>query len=158
MNVVIRPITEDDIAAAIELLREFAVFEKLDRYFEVTADRLYAALFGPNAFVEGLMALDGEKAVAHAFFFPEFATFRGQRGYFLEDLFVTEAYRGRGLGEMMLRRVARRAAERGFERVDLVVLDWNEPAIEFYKKLGAVGDAHGRQYKFTDEAFLRLSA
>jgi len=157
MDIEIRPMTEPDIPAVLGLLKEFAEFEKLDAYFEVTAERLHAALFGPGAFVEGLLAFDGGRPVAHAFFFPEFATFRGQRGYFLEDLFVSETYRGRGLGEMLLREVASRAAERGFERIDLVVLDWNERAIEFYKKRGAVGDEQGRQYKFTDDAFRRLT-
>src|SRR5207237_9330790 len=115
MDVNVRTMIESDIPAVLSLLHEFAVFEDLDHLFYVPADKLHEALFGPDAFVDGLLAVDGDKPAGYALFFPEFASFRGLRGYYVEDLFVLNEYRGRGIGEMMLREIARRAASRGFE-------------------------------------------
>src|SRR5437763_12211788 len=98
MDVNLRTMIETDIPAVLSLLHAFAVFEHLDDLFDVTADKLQAALFGPDAFVDGLLAVDGDKLVGHALFFPEFASFRGLRGYYVEDLFVLDEYRGRGVG------------------------------------------------------------
>jgi GNAT superfamily N-acetyltransferase len=158
MAIEIREISDADLAALVTLLGKFAEFEHLERYFDVTAERLRQAMFGEDGFVKGLLAMDGDRAVGHALYFPEFASFRGQRGYFVEDLFITDEYRGQGIGERMLRRIAADAAERGFERVDLIVLDWNAPAIAFYERLGAVRDTESRACKFTDDAFRRLAA
>jgi GNAT superfamily N-acetyltransferase len=157
MDIEIRKAKPADIPAILELMREFAGYERIPEYFEATADRLFAAMFGPDAFVEALIAVDGGRGVGYAIFYPNFATFRGQRGYFLEDLFVSEAGRRHGLGERMLRETARMAKNRGFERVDFLVLDWNRPAIDFYKKLGASVADDETHFKFTDEAFARLS-
>ena len=107
---------------------------------------------------EGLIAFDGEQAIGYAIFYPNFATFRGQRGLYLEDIYIRDTYRGKGVGEAMLREIARFAAERGYERLDLLVLDWNTPAVNFYKKLGAVRDDDERHFKFTDDAFKKLIA
>lgn len=149
---------EKDVAAIVGLIKEFARFENLSAFCEVTEEALAKAMFGPEAFVDGLMAFDGERAVAYALFYPCFATFRGQRGLYLEDIYITEEYRRHNLGERMLREIAGEAKSRGAVRIDFMVLDWNTPAIRFYEKHGAVRDTEERHFKFTDEAFKRLAS
>ncbi len=154
----IRNIVETDMPAVIELLHEFAAFEKLSHILEVTEKRLHQAMFGDAAFVEGLIAEDETAPVGHALFYPHFASFRGQRGLYLEDIYIKPEYRGQGAGEAMLREIARIAASRGYERIDFQVLEWNTPAVKFYKKLGAVRDIDERHFKFTDTAFRFLAS
>lgn len=146
----------ENIPQIIALMREFAEYEKLLQFFEATEERLKTALFGDGKVADAILALDGERAVAYAVFFPNFATFRGQRGIYLEDIFITKDFRGKGIGEMMLKYIANLAKQRGFERIDFQVLQWNTPAITFYEKLGAVRDEEERHFKFTDEAFQKL--
>jgi GNAT superfamily N-acetyltransferase len=153
----IRKIERGDLAEVIRLMRDFAEFEKLLDGFETTEDRMNAAMFGTDAFVHGLVAEDGDKIVAYALFYPNYLSFRGQRGFWLEDLYVSSDHRRSGLGEKMLKEIAKAAASRGFERIDFVVLDWNSNAIGFYTKLGAVRDPSESHFKFTDNAFLDLA-
>ena len=156
-NLEIRGVVREDIPALLELLREFAEYENLLHYLEVDAERLERAFFSDGATVEGLIAREGGEAVGYAFFFPNFASFRGQRGFYLEDIYIRPAYRGRGIGQAILRELARLAASRGFERIDFVVLDWNTSAIGFYKQLGAEMDESERHFKFTDQNFKDLA-
>ena len=159
METVIRRAEPADVPEIMRLMGDFAAFEKLEQFLTVTPERLDAALFGPDAFVESLVA-DGPdgKLSAYTLFFPNFSSFRGQRGFYIDDLYIAESGRGRGLGRAMLRAIARLAADRGFERLDLQVLDWNTPAIGFYASLGAVRDDEERHFKFTDKAFAALAA
>ncbi len=158
MDVTIRHITLTDISAVIALLREFAEFERLSEYCEVDDERLSAAMFGESAVVEGLIAFDGGRAVGYALYFPSFSSFRGQCGLYLEDIYVNGDYRGQGIGEAMLKRIAQIAAARGLERIDFLVLDWNSQAVDFYLKIGALRDGEERHFKFTDDAFRRLAS
>lgn len=153
----IRLAKPSDLPAIIELMREFAEFEKLLEYFVATEEKLGLALFGDGAFAEAFVAETDGKLAAYAIFFPYLATFRAQRGLFLEDIFITKSQRGEGLGEKMLRAVARRAKERGFERIDFHVLDWNTPAIGFYERFGAEHHDDETHFKFIDEAFRKLA-
>ena len=158
MGITIRVATENDIPAVISLIHEFAAFEELSDFCEVDKSRLSIAMFGAGGFVQGLIAEDGERPVGYALYFRNFSSFRGQRGFYLDDIYVTEAYRGQGVGEMMLRKIARHATSEGLERIDFLVLDWNTPAAGFYRKLGAIHDPEERHYKFTDDAFRRLAS
>jgi ribosomal protein S18 acetylase RimI-like enzyme len=158
MEIRIAKATEGDIPAIIALLHEFAGFLDLGRYVEVTEERLFEAMFAPCAFVEGLMAFDDGIPVAYAIFFPAFTSFRGQRGLFLEDIYIKAEYRRHNLGIRMVREIARIARERGFERIDFHVLEDNHSAIAFYEKHGAVRDDEERHFKFIGEAFEKLAA
>ncbi len=158
MDITIRDIASDDISAVIGLIREFAEFEGLGPHCEITEERLGAAMFGSAAVVEGLIAVDGSRAVGYALYFPNFSSFRGQRGLYLDDIYVSGDHRGQAIGEAMLKQIAQTAVERGFERIDFLVLDWNTKAADFYLKLGAVRDDEERHFKFTDEAFRRLAS
>jgi GNAT superfamily N-acetyltransferase len=148
----------ENIPNIIALLREFAEYENLLEYVEVTEERLEIALFGERKTAEAIVAFDGETPIGYAIFYPNFATFRGQRGFYLEDIFITKSHRKKGVGEIMLKYIAKVARTRGFERIDFQVLQWNKPAIKFYEKLGAVRDEEERHFKFTDNAFKNLAS
>jgi ribosomal protein S18 acetylase RimI-like enzyme len=157
MNFQISKASKDDVASIVAMIREFAAFENLSDFCEVTEDSLADAMFSANSRVEGLIAFDDDAPIGYALFYENFATFRGQRGFYLEDLYVKTEYRGHGFGEAFLRKLAQIGKSRNFRRIDFLVLDWNEPAIKFYKKLGAVVDNEERHFKLTDAAFEKLS-
>jgi len=157
MTVTIRRAARDDLPEIIRMIRDFAEFERLQEYLQVTEEKLARSMFAPGAFVDGLIAEDEHRrAIGYAIFYPNFATFSGQIGMYLEDLYVDRESRGRGAGKTLLREVARLAARRGCERIDFQVLDWNETAISFYKKLGAVASRGETHFKFSGDAFRRL--
>jgi GNAT superfamily N-acetyltransferase len=156
MDIQIRKSTPDEVPTIVRLMRDFAEFEDLGAYCEITEDRLFDVMFGDEAFVEGLVAFHQGEAVAYALFYPYFASFRGQCGFFLEDIFIAEDFRRNGLGEAMVRIIARLAKKRGFERIDFQVLEWNTPAVKFYEKLGAIRDDSERHFKFIDNSFQTL--
>ena len=157
MQITIRKTTEEDLAEVVGLIRDFAEYENLSEYFEVTEERLGAAMFGPAGFVEGLIATEGLKPVAFAIYYPSFSSFRGERGLYLEDIYIVAEYRRLNLGEKMLREIACLAGSRGMTRIDFQVLDWNTPARSFYFKHGAECSGDTRHFKFAGEAFARLA-
>jgi len=154
---VIRKIQSGDITSVLELLRELAAYEDLSAYCTVTKERLHTAMFGMNAMLEGLVVVDGDTAVGYALYYPNFSSFRGERGFHLDDIYVKKEHRGKGIGEAMLKEIARDAASRGFERIDFQVLDWNEPSIKFYRNLGAVTNDEETHFKFAGSAFEKLA-
>ena len=158
MNIHIKKAIEENVPQIIALMREFAEYENLLDYVEVTEERLKIALFGETKVADALIVFADDAPVGYAVFYPNFATFRGQRGLYLEDIFITQEFRGKGVGEMILKRLAQTAKERGFERIDFQVLEWNTPAVKFYKKLGAHRDEEERHFKFTDQAFQNLAS
>lgn len=158
MSIRIEQAAEKNIPQMIALLREFAEYENLAEYCEVTEEKLRTALFGESRTAEACLAFENETIIAYAIFYPNFASFRGQCGLYLEDIYITAAHRHKGVGEMMLRYIAELAAARGFERIDFQVLEWNTAAIKFYEKLGAKRDHEVRYFKFTDEAFKNLAS
>jgi GNAT superfamily N-acetyltransferase len=134
----IRTATVADLPAIARLIRGLAEYEQLTHVVTLDEDRLRSHLFGPRPFAEVLLAEDAGAVVGFALFFPSFSTFLAQPGLFLEDLFVFPEHRGRGHGKALLTALARLAVERGCGRVEWSVLDWNEPALRFYRALGAV--------------------
>jgi len=158
MDLTIRDVRQADLPSLVEMLHEFAAFENLSDYCTVTEDRLQKAMFDAGSEVEGLMAFDGEICIAYALFYPNFSSFRGQRGIHLDDLYIKSEYRKNGLGGVMLKEIARIAASRGLERIDFNVLEWNTLALKFYDKLGAVCNMEERHFKFADKAFDALAS
>lgn len=156
-NYQIRAAQIDEVPQIINLIKEFAEYEKLADYCEITADILRDALFGANSCIEGLVAANGDALIGYALFCPYFASFRGQRGLYLEDIYIRKEFRGRQIGAAMIKHLAKIAKNRGCVRIDFQVLEWNTPAIEFYKKHGADTDESERHFKFTDAAFEKLS-
>lgn len=156
MTILVRELNESDLKDVLRLMKHFAAFERLSDYFEATEERLQAAMFGAGSFVRGLGAFDGDEMFGYALFYPNFASFRGQRGFILEDLYVDPAYRSSGAGRMLLAKVAEIARALGYERIDFQVLKWNTGAIGFYEHFGAVKDPEERHFKFTDDPFRAL--
>ena len=157
MNLTISKIISGDVDTLLAMLHELAAFENLSEYCKVDAAALTAAMVGEDGFVRGLMARDSGAEIGYAIYYPSFASFSGQRSMYLEDLYVKEAYRGKGIGEKLLSAVAVDAAASNCDRLDFMVLDWNTPAVTFYKKLGVEVNDDERHYKFQGEAFERLA-
>ena len=133
----IRAARPADVAEILRLIRELAVYEKLERMAVGTPQSLHEALFGPRPAAEALVAELGARTVGFALFFTTFSTFLCKPGLYLEDLFVEPAHRGAGIGKALLAALAALARERGCGRLEWRVLDWNEPSIRFYESLGA---------------------
>ncbi len=137
MSIKIRPANPSDAETIVSFIRELADYERLAHEAKATPENLRLHLFGPRPFAEAIMAeVDGE-SVGFALFFHTFSTFRGQPGMYLEDLFVRPEHRGSGIGKALLSSVAKVAVDRGCERLEWSVLDWNDPALGFYKSLGS---------------------
>jgi len=153
----IRSARPSDVATILDLIRQLAVYEKL--LHEVVGDEalLERHLFGPRPAAEVLIAERGEKPVGFALFFSTFSTFLTRPGIWLEDLFVIPEARGQGIGKALLTTLARIAHERGYGRVEWSVLDWNEPAIGFYKSLGAIPMDEWTTYRLTGEALTKVA-
>ena len=135
----IRPASADDVPLIRQLIAELAEYEKLAHAVVATEADLRAQLFGAHPAAEVLIGeVDGEPA-GFALFFHTFSTFLGKRGLYLEDLFVRPAFRGAGLGRHLMAALARIALQRDCGRFEWSVLDWNQPAIAFYRRLGATG-------------------
>ena len=129
--------TERDVPLILRLIRGLAEYEKLTDEVRATEDDLRRSLFGPNPAAEVVVGYAGDEAVGFALFFHNYSTFLARPGMYLEDLFVVPAWRGHGYGRQLLAHLATLAVERGCGRLEWAVLDWNEPAIGFYKSLGA---------------------
>jgi GNAT superfamily N-acetyltransferase len=133
----IRPATPADVTHIQSMIVELAVFEKLEHLVVATEEKLHEGLFGAHPACEAIVGeVDGE-VVTFALFFHNFSTFLTKRGLYLEDLYVRQSQRGKGIGSRMLKHLARLAVERGCGRFEWSVLDWNTPAINFYKSMGA---------------------
>jgi len=133
----IRPATVEDVPVIFQFIGELADYEKLRHQVTATEAGLRQALFGEYPGAEAILALVGEQPVGFALFFPNFSTFAGGVGLHLEDLYVQPAFRQQGIGEKLLRHVAGIALQRRCCRFEWSALDWNEPAVRFYRKLGA---------------------
>ena len=133
----IRSATPDDVPLILTFIRELAIYEKLAHEVVASHEDMHKALFGERPVVEGVIASLDDEPVGYALFFPTFSTFLGKPGLYLEDLYVRPAARGFGVGRKLLEYLAQITVERGWGRFEWSVLDWNEPSIAFYKKMGA---------------------
>ena len=154
----VAPATRADVPRMHELMRGLAVYEKIEHEFVSTSADLERALFGERPHAEALVGRLDDATVGFALFFPTYSTFVGRPGLWLEDLFVIPEARGRGVGIALLARLAEIAIERGCERLEWAVLDWNEPAIGFYRSLGAIAQDEWTTNRLTGEALRALAA
>ena len=153
----LRPATPADVGLILGFIRELAAYEQLDHQVVATESLLTEQLFGPRPAAEVVIAEVDGSAVGFALFFYNFSTFLGRPGLFLEDLYVQPQARGSGIGKALLRHLAGLALARGCGRMDWNVLDWNEPAIGFYKKLGAEVLPDWRTCRLTGDALRTLA-
>ena len=154
----IRPAVEEDVPRLMGLIWDLAVYEKLTHEVVATEASLRGALFGESPAAEALLAFAGEEAAGFAVYFHTYSTFLARRGMYLHDLFVSPAYRRRGLGTLLLRRVAAIAVERGCGRFEWVALDWNTDAHRFYEDLGAEMLPEWRTFRVVGDSLRRLAA
>lgn len=152
----IRPATRADVPQILAFVRELAEFEREPDAVVATEEMLELALFDEGS-AEALMAeVDGDP-VAFALFFHNFSTWEGKKGLYLEDLYVTPSARGQGVGTAMLAHLAGVAIDRDCARFEWSVLDWNQPAIDVYRKIGAVGMDEWRIQRLSGEALKKLA-
>ncbi len=153
----IRTATESDVRVILAFIRELAEYERLAHEVVATESGLRDSLFGERRVAEAILGCFRGEAVAFALFFHSFSTFLGKPGLYLEDLFVKPDYRGRGFGGAMLRHVAHIAKERDCGRLEWAVLDWNTPALRFYRNLGAQPMKDWIVHRLTGEALENLA-
>jgi len=153
----IRPATEADVELLVKFIRALAEYEKLLDEVVATEEIVLESLFGEQPSAEALIGEWEGEPVAFAIYFENFSTFMGRSGLYLEDLFVKSEYRKRGLGKLMLKHLAKIAVERGCPRFEWIALDWNEPAIKFYERLGAKQLTDKRYFRMSGEPLKQLA-
>ena len=154
----IREATEEDVPLILSLIRELAEYEKLSDEVVATEDGLRENLFGERRYAEVLIAEHGGTPAGFALFFHNFSTFLGKPGIYLEDLYVKPEFRGAGIGKELLVHLARLAKRRDCGRLEWWVLDWNEPAIGFYRSVGAEPMDDWTVYRVSGSALEDLAA
>ena len=154
----IRPAGPTDAGTVLRFVTELAEYEHLSHQVVATEAILELALFGPNPCAEVIVGSVAEDPVGFALFFPTFSTFLGRPGIYLEDIYVTPGSRGKGFGKALLVRVARIANERHCGRLEWSALDWNEPAISFYKALGATSMREWLRFRMTSDTLEALAS
>jgi GNAT superfamily N-acetyltransferase len=157
MSVEVRVAVPGDVALVRRLMQGLAVYEKLEHALVSTEADLAEALFGVHPVCEALIASVDGAPVGYAMYFRTYSTFLGKSGIYLEDLFVLPEARGTGAGKALLARLAAITVERGYGRLEWAVLDWNEPAIGFYKSLGAEPMDEWTVFRMSGDALSRLA-
>ena len=154
----IRAATKSDVPVILAFITQLAAYEHLAHEVVASEQILRATLFGRRRTAEAAIGYFEKRPIGFVLFFHNYSTFLGQPGIYIEDLFVDEAFRRRGFGAALLRYVARLAKQRKCGRLEWSVLDWNEPAVKFYKKLGAMPMSDWTVFRVTGEALTRLAA
>ncbi len=157
MSITLRAAEPADTATILGFVRELAAFEREPDAVVATEPMLAAALFGPRPAAEAIIAERDGQAVGFALFFANFSTWTGRQGLYLEDLYVTPAARGAGVGKALLVHLAGIARDRGWARFEWSVLDWNTPAVEFYRAMGAQAMDEWTVQRVSGEALERLA-
>ena len=152
----IRPARQEEVGIVLQLIHDLAVYEKAPNEVEATEKELLETIFSsdPKVFCD-LVEVDGEIA-GMAIWFLNYSTWQGKYGIYLEDLFIKSEFRGRGYGKALLRHLAKVCDEKGYGRFQWWVLDWNSPAIEFYRSLGAVAMDEWTVYRVSGQALKDL--
>src|SRR6185437_5496441 len=157
-NFQIRPARVKDVPIILQLIRDLATYERAPDEVIATEEQLVEVLFGERPVAEVLLAFEGESPVGFAVYFYNFSTWLGRAGLYLEDLFVKPDERGKGHGRALLVELAKIARERECGRMEWAVLDWNEPAIKFYRTLGAKPMDEWTVFRLTRDEIARLAA
>jgi GNAT superfamily N-acetyltransferase len=152
----IRPARQEEVGIVLQLIHDLAVYEKAPNEVEATEKKLLETIFSsdPKVFCD-LVEVDGEIA-GMAIWFLNYSTWQGKHGIYLEDLFIKPEFRGRGYGKALLKHLAKICDEKGYGRFQWWVLDWNSPAIEFYRSLGAIAMDEWTVYRVSGQALKEL--
>jgi GNAT superfamily N-acetyltransferase len=158
MSMQIRPAVESDVPAILQFIRELAAYEREPDAVIATESMIRDALFAGQPAAHAVIAFIDDQPVGYALYFFNFSTWLGRPGLYLEELYVTPASRGAGIGRALLGHLARLAVQGGCGRMEWMVLDWNEPAIEFYRALGAVPMSEWTVYRLTGEPLEKMGS
>lgn len=158
MTISIRPASAADAALILHFIRELAIYEKAEDQVEATAETLASSLFGPGSPSRALICEQDGEAVGFAVYFFNYSTWQAKKGLYLEDLFVLPTARGQGAGKRLLQHLAGIAVQEGCGRFEWSVLDWNQPAIDFYDSIGARPQAEWVRYRMTGAALRDFAA
>jgi GNAT superfamily N-acetyltransferase len=156
-NFQIRPARVEDVPVILQLIRDLATYERAPDEVTATEEQLVDVLFGERPAAEVLLAFEGKSPVGFAVYFYNFSTWLGRSGLYLEDLFVNPEKRGNGYGRALLVELAKIARDRGCGRMEWAVLNWNEPAIKFYRALGAKPMDEWTVFRLTPEEIAKLA-
>ncbi|WP_296249779.1 GNAT family N-acetyltransferase [uncultured Stenotrophomonas sp.] len=156
-DVQIRPAIADDAGLILHFIRELAIYEKAESSVQTDEAGIRASLFSADAKAQALICERGGQAIGYAVFFYNYSTWLGRNGIYLEDLYVSPEARGSGAGKALLQYIARLAVEQGCGRFEWSVLDWNTPAIDFYKAAGAVAQDEWTVYRLQGEALHKFA-
>ena len=154
----IRPVTENDCELVLNFIRRLAYYEKMLDQVVATVDDVKRELFGEKAIAHCVIAYEDETPIGFALYFFNFSTFLTRKGLYLEDIFIDPAYRGKGYGKRLMQYLASKAVQEQCGRFEWVVLDWNEPAIGFYEKIGANVLPNWRICRMTGESLTKFAA
>ncbi|WP_028241448.1 GNAT family N-acetyltransferase [Stutzerimonas azotifigens] len=153
----IRPATRGDAALILRFITELAVYERAEHEVKTDVAGIEASLFAADASAQALICERDGQPIGYAVYFFNYSTWLGRNGLYLEDLYVTPEARGTGAGKALLKHLARLAVARGCGRFEWAVLDWNEPAIQFYRSLGALPQDEWTTYRLTGAALQALA-
>lgn len=153
---IIRAVAPSETTIVYRFIRELAEYEKLEHTITATEEDIHEALFGARPSAEAVLAFWDGTPVGFALYFTSFSTFVGRPGIYLEDIYVQPDYRGKGIGKAVLAYLAQLAKQRRYGRIEWSVLDWNEPAIQFYMNLGAVPMDEWTVFRLTGDSLERL--
>jgi len=157
MSITIRPATPDDTGTILHFITELAIYEKAEHEVRATETSLRATLFGSGAVAHALICEQHDQAIGFAVYFFSYSTWLAQKGLYLEDLYVSPSARGQGAGVELLRHLARIAVQSDCGRFEWSVLDWNEPAIAFYRAAGAAPQDEWIRYRMAGDALTRFA-
>jgi len=157
MDISIRQARASDADAIYNMIVELAVYEKAPQEVVTTPNEIRDTLFGPDSKTEALICEIDGKTVGYAVFFSSYSTWLGRNGIFMEDLYISPEYRSRGAGKAMLKHIAQLAVQRRCGRLEWVVLDWNQPAIDFYLSIGAQPQSEWIRYRLNGDALAKFA-
>lgn len=157
MSITIRQAVAADAEAIFAMIVDLAVYEKARDEVKTSPDEIVATLFGPESVTEALICEDNGVMIGYCVFFTSYSTWLGCNGLYVEDLYVSPDARGKGAGKAVLKYIAQLAVQRGCQRVEWSVLDWNQPAIDFYKSLGALPQSEWVRYRLTGDALQKFA-
>ncbi|RQO71237.1 GNAT family N-acetyltransferase [Aquitalea sp. FJL05] len=157
MSIEIRPATRADAALILHYIRELAIYEKAEQEVVASVADIEESLFGADASAESLICLQHGQPIGYAVYFFSYSTWLGKSGLYLEDLYITPAARGSGAGKRLLRHLAQLAVAKGCGRFEWSVLDWNQPAIDFYESFGAAAQSEWVRYRLAGDTLLKFA-
>ncbi|EML9491549.1 acetyltransferase [Enterobacter ludwigii] len=157
MSISLRQARPEDASAIYDMIYELAVYEKAPQEVVTTPDEIRETLFGGGSHTEALICEIEGKIAGYAVFFTSYSTWLGRNGIYMEDLYISPDYRGKGAGKAMLKKIAQYAVERRCGRLEWSVLDWNQPAIDFYLSIGALPQNEWVRYRLEGNALLNFA-